>query len=114
MKTHAWRVSRHRIQYLLLADVELRFQAIVVEHEFVAQHMVYMAMRVEQQHRFKLVITDEVNHRVLLCRGVHARVDDGALEAVIIQNDGVFLIRVVGEYFKHAQKYKINALGRGR
>lgn len=73
--------------------------------------MVDMAMRVEQQHRFKLIIADEVNHRVLLSRGVHARVDDGALQAVIIQNDGVFLVWVVWEYFKHAQKYKIKALG---
>jgi len=111
-ETHAWRVCWHSIQYPLLADVELWFKAILVEYEFVAQYVVYMAMRVQQQHRFKLVIADEVNHRVLLYGGVHARVNNGALQAVIIQNDGVFLVRVVGEYFKHAQKYKIKPLSR--
>jgi len=69
--------------------------------------MIDMAMGIEQQHRFELVIADEIYHRVLLGSLIHARIDDGAFQAVVIQNNGVFLVRVIREYFYHMQIYKI-------
>jgi len=71
-------------QHLQLAPVELRLNAILVEHEAVAQHMVNMAMRVEQQHWLKALIADEVDHRVLLKSVTHAGVDDGAFVGIVV------------------------------
>ena len=56
-----------------------------------------MAMRVEQQYRFKVIIPDEIYHHILLGTGFHAGVDDGAFAGFIIEQVGVFLVWVVGK-----------------
>jgi len=84
-ETHCGGISYHRRQNFSFALVEFRFKAILVEHKFVAQYMVYMAMRIEQQHRLKVVGFDKTYHHILLLARVHARVYDCALAGVIEQ-----------------------------
>jgi hypothetical protein len=65
------------------ALVELRFEAILVEHETVAQHMVYMAMGVEQRNGLKAVFVYKLYYGILLGGGVHAGIDDHAFLAIV-------------------------------
>jgi hypothetical protein len=113
-ETHTWRINGHFIQHRLFTLVKLWLKAILVEHEAVAQHMVYMAMRVEQQHRLKLMQTNKIHHRVLLRSGIHAWVYNGTVKAIIIQQVSIFLVRVVFETFEHAAKVGIYCGGGAR
>ena len=77
--------------------VELRFQAVVIKNEFIAQYMVIMAVRIKQQGRLQVVIINKANDLVLIEGGVHTRVNNGTLAAVVMYNIGVFANKAIGK-----------------
>jgi hypothetical protein len=74
---------------LILVHVE--GQLVFIRYITVSQHMVDVAMGIEQLYGLQLVVTDKIREDLLLAAVVTARIDDDALPAFIVQHIGVLL-----------------------
>src|ERR1051326_940300 len=73
--------------------MDLRFQSIFFQNEFVAEYMIDVAMCIQQEHRLQVMGADKTCKLTALRFIITARIDNDALPALIRKHIGVFLER---------------------
>ncbi len=79
--------------------MNLQLQVVGAGYGFVAQHMVYVAMRVQQKHRLQVIFGNKLLQfgNFLLC--ITARIYNGALVRAVVHYVGIFRERIKSKRF---------------
>lgn len=93
-------IARNGIQYRHIALVHFQLQVVLVRQELIPQHMIHMAVRIQQFYGLQPFFFDEVGQLFPLMFIGTTGIDDGAVLLVIPNEVGVLLKRIENKLFQ--------------
>lgn len=100
IETEVLAVVGHCIQHRKVQFVHLQAQFVFLSQKLVAQHMVYVAMRVQQFNGLQFVLLDKSYQLVSFVLIRTARIDDGAVFFFVPNQVSVLLKGIEGEFLQ--------------